>query len=215
MEEKKREIAYLVIGNGMPSLRAYPFKENAYIIGIDRGSYLLAKEGIPFHEAIGDFDSVSKEELALIKEKSPHITALDPMKDESDTAFALKKYASKAKQIVILGGMQGKRMEHFLANLFLLREANNVVLEDDYSKAYIVKPPHNPIVFEDRSCYYSFFPIERSVLSLQGFVYPLIDRELWPFDPLGLSNEIASKKGVFTLKEGEVLLFQTKKAANN
>lgn len=215
MEEKKREVAYLVIGHGMANLKAYPFKENAYIIGIDRGSYLLAKEEVPFDEAIGDFDSVSKEEFSLIKEKSPHITMLDPMKDESDTAFALKKYVSKAKQIVILGGIQGKRVEHFLANLFLLRKADNVVMEDDYSKAYIVKSPHNPIVFEDKDCYYSFFPIERSVLSLQGFVYPLIDRELWPFDPLGLSNEIASKRGVFTLKEGEVLLFQTKKAANN
>ena len=210
MEEKRNiDKAYLVIGNGIENLSAFPFKKSSVIIGIDRGAYLLARNGIRMEEAVGDFDSVSEIEFKLIEKFAKTITKLNPIKDDSDTAHAYSEYKDKANEIVIVGGIKGKRIEHFLANLSMAVEDTKVSIIDDDSKIYSLSASQDEYVFK-KAGYYSFFPLIRSTITLSGFKYSLNDETLEKFDPLGLSNELNEDVGTLLVSEGKMLVIETK-----
>lgn len=215
MEQEKRKIAYLVIGKGMDDLKRHLLERDSYIIGIDKGAFLLAKEGLSFDEAVGDFDSTNEEELKLVKCFARKVTQLNSIKDDSDTAHAYEEYKTKANEIVIVGGVQGKRIEHFIANMTLLIKDKRVSFEDEDSRIYSISSRKAPYIFKNKNCFYSFFPLQKSVLSLKGFKYPLERRVLEKNDPLGLSNELASEEGILTLEKGRLLVIETKKEANS
>lgn len=166
-----KEIAYLFIGNNIKNIDNYPFKENSYLIGIDKGAYLLAKNNIKMDEAIGDFDSVNSEEYLLIQKYAKKITTLKKMKDDTDTSAAYQKYKDLASFIEIVGGIEGKRIEHFLANLNLLKEDEKVTLIDDNSLIKSYSSSSTPYIFKDKK-YYSFFAIKDSLISLKVLFIP-------------------------------------------
>ena len=58
-----------------------------FLIGVDRGALIAYQNNIYVNLAIGDFDSVTKDELILIQEKSK-VIKLNPIKDLTDTAEA-------------------------------------------------------------------------------------------------------------------------------
>ena len=73
--------AYLIIGNNC-DLTKYDLKDK-FVVGIDKGAYLATINNIELDLAVGDFDSVTLEELKTINAKK--IIKLNPIKDETDT----------------------------------------------------------------------------------------------------------------------------------
>ncbi len=70
--------------------------------------------------AIGDFDSVTKEEFRQIKKSIKNIQQFLPDKDSSDMELAVARaIGKKPAEILILGGT-GSRMDHTMATLDLL-----------------------------------------------------------------------------------------------
>lgn len=59
-------------------------------IGVDGGSLFLIEQGICPDLAVGDFDSVSEEELALICSQSKEVLQAQPEKDDTDLELAVK-----------------------------------------------------------------------------------------------------------------------------
>ena len=59
-----------------------------------------------------DFDSIDEDQFDLIKDRTS-IKKLNPIKDDTDTFDAVKMLNDYSK-ITILGGIQGKRIEHFM-----------------------------------------------------------------------------------------------------
>lgn len=205
-----KDTAYLVIGNDI-DLQHYPFKEDSLIVGVDRGALALAQAHCRIDLAYGDFDSVSKEELDLIRHSSSSITFLNPVKDVSDTEGILEK-TEDYRHIVLLGAIQGKRPEHFLSNLKFFNKLDNLIMEDDHTIITKLLSSASPYVFKhDSHRFYSFFPLGRSIITLEGFDYPLkdkkIDKDTSP--SLLVSNEIR-KEGKVILKGDPVLLFRSK-----
>ena len=73
--------------------------------------------------SLGDFDSVTQDELAAIRAASKETIAYDPIdKDFTDTELAWKYAMDKnPDQLLLVGGL-GTRFDHTLANVHLLRQ---------------------------------------------------------------------------------------------
>lgn len=196
----------LVIGNNV-DLKKYDFN-NKYVIGIDKGTKLCLDNGIVPKMAVGDFDSVNKEEYNFISKNVKDIIKLNCIKDDTDTFHAISNI-DKSDNIIILGGIQGNRIEHFYANMKLFSIYPNLVIMDDFTKISLVK--NNTTVNESNS-FYSFFAIEEvSNLILKGFKYPLNKYHLKVNDSLCISNELIDSEGSISFTKGKLLLFLTKK----
>ena len=145
---------YFIIGNNV-DLTKYDFR-NKKVVGIDKGAYLAFQNNIKLDYAIGDFDSISAQELEELK-KYTNVIKLNPEKDETDTLYALRMFKS-ADHLYLLGGIAGSRIDHFVANLKLFYEFPNLTIIDN--DTYIMQCETNQNFQKDEYKYYSFFPLE-------------------------------------------------------
>ncbi|MBQ5918856.1 MAG: thiamine diphosphokinase, partial [Lachnospiraceae bacterium] len=102
------------------------YKANSYdkVIAVDGGLSAANLLNIYPDSIIGDFDTVSSELVDKYeKENKSTIIRLNPIKDDTDTQYAIKHAMSiGAKEIHIIGGTGG-RFDHCLANVFMLKMA--------------------------------------------------------------------------------------------
>ncbi|EPC37322.1 Thiamin pyrophosphokinase [Lacticaseibacillus paracasei subsp. paracasei Lpp225] len=89
-------------------------------IGVDRGTLRLVRAGIHPELAVGDFDSLTLEELRLVRGHVQKLQQVPSEKDDTDTELAVKAalQASSSGDVTLVGGTGG-RLDHFLSNLFL------------------------------------------------------------------------------------------------
>ena len=177
--------------------------EDYYIIAVDGAVESLSKQGIQYQLAIGDFDSLKDESLL-----SGNVVRLNPIKDDSDTAKALEMAFEKSDDVILIGGTEGARKDHFIANLMMLLKYPSLVIMDAYN--HISLKTAGLYSLEKKGYdYLSVFAIENSIITLKNVKYPLSNFELNRFNPLGLSNEII---GVASLQihQGLVMVIQSK-----
>lgn len=197
---------YFIIGNNC-DLTRYDFT-NKIVVGVDKGAYLAYLANIKLDCAIGDFDSISANEL---KELSTYtkVIKLNPVKDDTDTHYALKMYSNYDK-LIILGGITGKRIDHFVANLKLFYDFTNLIITDNDTEIKLCDKKST--FLKDEYNFYSFFALEDVVgLSLKGFKYELDNYFLSCTSPLGVSNEIVKEEAILSYSKGKLLLIKTKK----
>lgn len=194
----------IVVIKGIP----FPYYKEDQIIGVEKGTIDLLNQGIIPSLAVGDFDSVNEEEYLLITKKCK-VCKLNPIKDDTDLDHALS--LAKGEEIIILGGIHGKRQDHFFANMKLFYRYPNLHFIDSFSEAYLIQKGTS-FFNQDSYTYVSFFSmVEESVLSLIGFKYPLDHYHLSFQDNLCISNEV--EKGTLILDRGTLLVIKSKKDA--
>lgn len=92
-------------------------------VGVDRASLFLIGQGLPLDLAIGDFDSVTLEELTLIHQKAKRVITAPSQKDDTDTELALKTiWQEDSEALVTVFGALGGRLDHALSNLFMVSD---------------------------------------------------------------------------------------------
>ena len=193
----------IIIGHDL-DLNKYDYT-NKYVIAVDRGALKALQAGIKVDLALGDFDSIKVNQKEELK-KHFNLLELPSEKDETDTLAAIK-LCKNANKITILGGIQGKRIEHFLANINLLISNPLIEIIDNNSHIYT----ENSSFSIEKSIYkfYSFMAIEDAIITLNGFKYPLTEYNLVKNDIIGISNELISEKGQVYLKKGLILVIIT------
>ncbi|MGG6311067.1 thiamine diphosphokinase [Paenibacillus macerans] len=186
-----------------------------YIIGADRGAWFLVQHGIKPHKAVGDFDSVSEEEFAFIKEQCAEVVACDPIhKDLTDTELAFDLAIQQQPAEIILTGVIGTRMDHTLANIqMLLRAVQHQI-------ACAIWDDHNYVTLTGSTCriedrgyaYVSLLPLTPEVtgITLDGFLYPLDDATLKMGQSLAVSNKLTASVGTVKIDSGWLLIIQSR-----
>lgn len=179
----------------------YNKQDNEYNIGVDQGCKFLLENDIHINLALGDFDSLDNELYNLIKENAEKLHKLNVIKNHTDTYIAVKEaLLLEPEEIIIYGGL-GKRIDHTIANINLLK-LGNITMVNDETIMYLIEPGKH--IIKNKHKYISFFSIEDiKNLSLDGFKYPLNNIELDIDDPLCISNE---GEGVVTFTEGLLLV---------
>lgn len=179
-------------------------------IGADKGALELAELGIHMKLAIGDFDSIKKEDLALVREYADEVVELNPIKDDTDSEAAIHAAIDRRYDEIWLCGATGSRMDHSLINLRIAMKYPGIVwLHDEHNLIHAVKEGDYTISKQEYT-YISFFTDTKAVITLDGFAYPLDHRTLTQQDLYTVSNEIKGDTGILHVHEGKVLIMQTK-----
>lgn len=189
-------------------------ENDTMVICADAGVRNAKAIGITPNLALGDFDSMDKNEIGEI----PSVT-FPKRKDDTDLMLAIK-YGMQAgcEDFTIYGALGGDRLDHtfaaFSALGFLADNQMSGCLVDD--KTYVKVLSAGEHVVENLGGYLSLFPFgcDKALVSLDGTEYDGESLLINSF-PLGVSNEIKSDVARIEVFNGEetarVLMIQTKK----
>ncbi|WP_049960221.1 thiamine diphosphokinase [Pseudobutyrivibrio sp. LB2011] len=174
---------------------------------------------------IGDFDSISKDAYEKLQHSNAEVIKLNPVKDDTDIEAALNIAIRKSMvgDYIYLLGATGKRLDHFLGNVNLLGmgclKQRKVVIVDEYN--YIQMISAGQVLNLSREGaeaqfghYISIFPYggKATGVTMTGFKYPLENATIEGFNTLTVSNEITEEVGSISLKEGYLIVCETRDA---
>lgn len=159
------------------------------IIGCDYGAFVCAQTGLRMSIAVGDFDSVTQEQLTLIHHYADKVHTLPKDKDVSDTEYALS-LTSSDDEVVIVGGL-GQRLDHEWSNMLSLFKYPHAKLKNDQHCIFVI---NGQTTIKKEKTYCSIFPVVETIITLKGVKYPLEHHVLRALDTLCLSNEIVSEE---------------------
>ena len=214
----------LIVTGGRVSqtfLRRHLKKETYdWIAAADHGLDACVRAGILPDLLVGDLDSVSGEALKEMRREQGRIRIerLNPMKDDSDTEHALLLAMDEGMEDITILGAFGSRIDHMLANIRLLHAPLK------RGVACRLLDERNCVTLHDRGftrrreayygSYVSFLPFSDVVkgLTLQGFLYPLKDKEYSRYQDysLGVSNQICDDVTQVSFTEGMLLMIESR-----
>ncbi|MBN1319776.1 MAG: thiamine diphosphokinase [Thermoleophilia bacterium] len=181
------------------------------LVAADGGAEALARAGLEPDVLVGDMDSISAAMRASLEERGVEMVLLRKAKDETDTEAALRLAVDRgADAITVYGGLGGPRLDHLVANLFLLSSPwladVGVRMVDDLHEAFLVK---GDVVFGgERGDLVSLLPLTREVQDVrtEGLLYPLVGEPLAQSATRGVSNAMTGPEARVTHGAGVLLL---------
>lgn len=185
--------------------------DGSCVVGVDGGCRHLWTLGILPRIAVGDMDSIPPDLLALYQNKGVTLHLHPVKKDATDLELALQlAFEAQATRITLLGATGG-RLDHTLANLFLLsrcleRGIPTCVVDAEQS-IHLTDAALDLRGLVGETI--SLMPVTPEVhgLTLTGLEYPLHDATLRFGTTWGMSNIFAHEEATVRLREGRVLVF--------
>ena len=176
---------------------------------IDAGAYVLASHKIMMEISIGDFDSLTDDKYALIEKYSIKMNKLNPIKDKSDLEEGVELAINMGYDKIYIVGATGGRLDHQYANFQILKNITKakIIFVDEKNRIEMMNKGSYEIA-KSIYKYISIFAIDDSVVSLEGFKYPLKYRPLTAKDIYTLSNEIIGNIGKRTVHQGHIIVIQ-------
>ena len=188
------------------------------VIAVDGGLSAANLLNIYPDSIIGDFDTVGEDLVDKYEQGAKAtIIRLNPIKDDTDTQYAIKHAMSiGAKEIHIIGGTGG-RFDHSLANVFMLKMAYEqdvkVYMYDKINKIHVI----DDLVHIKKDPMYdkkiSFIQLEGPAIgvTLKGFKYNVSE---FDFDTskeyrIGVSNEFAGEEAEVLIERGTFIVIET------
>lgn len=187
---------------------------DSQIIIADGGSNHLDRLNIKPDYIVGDLDSSDSYDRLRQKYPECKFELFDSEKDYTDLELAIDLAISMSSSCIYLLGCLGKRLDHTLGNLFLLKKIKNrasrgIILDETNRVEYI---KNESLILEiDEYKYFSFIPVEGDVksISLKGMKYPLYNKYVEFGSTLGISNEIIEEEASVEIKDSSALMIRS------
>lgn len=212
MTNEKRVL--LFTGGNLGSWALQEIREGDQLVGVDRGALFLVRHHFNPRLAIGDFDSVTPDELREIESNAQEIITCDPiMKDLTDTEMALQWALQQKPQEILLLGALGTRFDHTLSNVHMLlkglRAGVSCRIVDEKNEVMVIE--RQTQVEKGRFTHISLLPLSPEVtgITLAGFLYPLQQATLRIGDSLGISNVLIEQQGTIAVGYGQLLVIKS------
>ncbi len=187
------------------------------VIAADSGMNFLKRINRKPDIIIGDFDSVDKEAYEWFWCQSGiEWCRLNPIKDDTDTEFAVRLAIEKGASQITLLGATGSRLDHVLGNMELLgiglEYGVEILIIDSNNRVRMINSGMTLKKAEQFGTYVSLIPYSKEVthVYLDGFKYPLEDYCLKGFCSIGVSNEIVEEEAKIRFKEGILFVIESK-----
>jgi len=202
---KHKKVA-IVANSGIDWVSKDDFKTYSSIIGVDRGAFVLLRKGIVPDVAIGDFDSVSNEELKEIRTRVANVKQYSRNKDQTDLELAVSYALAFHPGEITMFGVTGGRLDQELTALHLLRAIHEhkcrAVLWDEHNFMVFVSGKYQ-MKKQKKFSYLSILPFTDEItVSICGCKYPLKNHVMKRGVTLGVSNVITSKFADVTIHKG-------------
>ena len=220
---EKKKIAILTGGSiDLEFARQYLYGYRPQVlIAVDRGMAAAKELGLTLDYVVGDYDSVDPEVLKQVQEQflqkgKPVLRTYPPEKDATDTELALLLALSLNPEGIVLLGATGTRFDHAFANIQLLYQALArevpAWIVDGHNRIFLADQPFTVKKEEAFGEFVSLIPLTERVegLTLRGMKYPLEEAGLALGSSLGISNEIVEEEAYVGLREGILIVFETK-----
>ena len=183
--------------------------ENACIIAADGGLRHTQALGLTPDVVLGDFDSLGY---------TPEGANVFPVeKDDTDAMLAVRKGLELGcKEFLLYGGLDGKRLDHAIANFQTLQ-----FLTDRGARGYLIGLDYIVTVISGETVCFSAdaegilslfcMGADATGITIEGLQYPLTDGTLTSGFPLGVSNHFMGCDARITVKNGSLLCIWDRK----
>lgn len=193
-----------------------PVEDGDYVIAVDGGFRYCQMLGILPDLILGDMDSASEEERAVIeeieREDPSRIHRLKPEKDDTDTLSAVREGLERRYRKFYFYGALGGRLDHSIANiqtlLFLKKQGAVGYILTDTQLVTVIR--NEEITFhagvEGRMSLFSLGEKAEKV-TIKGMKYVLTEDTVTNDFPIGISNEfIKTEEALVRVENGELLI---------
>ncbi|MCP4719491.1 MAG: thiamine diphosphokinase [Desulfobacteraceae bacterium] len=200
----------LLFNSGIKSL----LKKADLIIAADGGASHLKQMNIPPHFIIGDMDSIHQDTRLFFEKNLTPIITYPSRKDSTDTDLCIDFALQKGATAITLLGATGTRLDHTLANIFLLRRLADLGVEsrimDANNEIYLVTDHLK--LYGKKGEFLSVIPISDKVtgLTLTGLEYPLENASIPMGSSLGISNYFKKTCATISITTGVLLVTKSR-----
>lgn len=209
---------YIMAGgpaSNIPDLSA--FREPTIWVGVDKGISTLRSRHIKPDIIFGDFDSVDPIDLSNVQSLGTEMNSFPAEKDDTDLALALDWALSQNPAIIRIFGNTGGRMDHTMGGIQLLltqkalKGQTKVEIVDCQNIIFAVLAGNYKLCQEGFYPYVSFIPMTQKVtgITLDGFKYPLSNKDITLGSTLCISNELISESGTYSFDDGILLVIRS------
>lgn len=200
----------VIFGSAGFSGLAEPIDPSDFVIAADGGLVYTQSLGISPNEILGDFDS-----LGYVPQNS---RVFPVEKDDTDSMLAVRRGLELGfTRFVLYGGMDGKRLDHTVANYQTLQ-----FLADRGAVGYLVGLDYIASVVKDGAVEFSgcprgdfaMFCMGRDArgVTARGLYYECTELTLTAGFPLGVSNHFTGKPASVAVRDGSLLLLWSRPA---
>jgi thiamine pyrophosphokinase len=186
------------------------------VLAADGGLARARSIGLEPRFLVGDLDSLPEADAGDAERRGITILRAPVAKDESDTELALLEAVRLgATRITVLGAFGGPRLDHALANLWLLAHPGlrgvEVVLLDARARASLVAGPGSRRLPGPVGATVSLLPAGGDAVGITttGLRYPLRDEALLTGPARGLSNVRIEPGASVALRRGSLLVIES------
>jgi thiamine pyrophosphokinase len=190
--------------------------DGAYSVAADAGLKVFHRLNILPDLFIGDGDSVGSAEWQWAQRHQVPAQKFPCDKDATDTQLALDFLLQRGdRDIYILGGI-GSRLDHTLANLYLLTYAHErharVTLYHPYHNVHLLTPEQPLTLHGDKGDLVSLLPVTDSITGVvaQGFRWNLTAATLYRGSTVGVSNYLVGEEASVSLATGLAFVMKVK-----
>ncbi len=183
---------------------------NDLIVVADGGANYTFELGITPNLILGDLDSIRPEVLEYYQQQQVQFDTYPIEKDQSDTQLILKRLTARGYDNIIVMAALGGRIDHSLANIFLLerfaRKGLRIRFVTPSSILELITTEY--LITNKKGATISLIPITEEVsdVNLIGFKYPLFNTTFKRGDTLSLSNVIIEEIAEIKFDQGKLLL---------
>ena len=186
--------------------------QNLLVICADGGLFNARKAGLRPDVLIGDEDSggTARDDIFSL--------TLPKQKDETDLQACIDYALEHGCKTMYLFGCTGGRLDHFLANVYLLeyikkRNARGVIADSD-NEIFLHEGLTMMLQNKQWFDYVSLIPIDDEItgVTLHNMKYPLNMAAVRRDTPLGISNEPTAQSFEITVAHGQALVIFSRDA---
>ena len=192
-------------------------KKSDTIICADGGAEYALEAGLVPEIVLGDFDSLPLKYQKKLIELGTSLQEFPTEKDFTDSELAVNYALAHGYRDLVLFGVVGTRIDHFLANITYLSKKSQdgikVIIIDNAQIIYLVS--YELDLLGKKGDTVSLIPIEKDAdgVTTRGLKWELYNERLLFGATRGVSNEFIKSKAHISIKKGTLLVIHSKNAS--